>query len=89
MNCPKCKGKLEVMDSRERDDGVIYRRRWCSKCGAKYSTRETITDYEFVREYDRQLKKLLKSVQIIKGLEVSRLYGRESTDMGESDADAQ
>lgn len=83
MNCPKCKTKLEVTDSRERSDGVIYRRRYCPKCGEKYSTRETITDYKYIKEYDKQFRGLLKAVKEIKELDISKLHGKD-TDLGKS-----
>lgn len=44
--CPRCGESSRVYDSREREDGVIVRKRRCVKCGTEYETNEF-----FVRVY--------------------------------------
>ena len=39
-HCPDCEGESIVVDSREREDGAIIRRRECTKCGFRYTTAE-------------------------------------------------
>lgn len=53
MKCVNCGGETEVRDSRVKGSkGFVHRRRFCTVCGAKFSTRErpvqndTSTDYE-------------------------------------------
>lgn len=40
--CPRCDAPSEVIDSRERTDGVIRRRRKCTVCPARWTTLERI-----------------------------------------------
>ena len=40
MNCPKCKGKTKVTDSRPISHGRIRRRRECKACQSKFTTYE-------------------------------------------------
>ena len=42
MTCPKCDSPTEVINSRKRD-GTVVRRRLCSSCGFRFSTKEVIT----------------------------------------------
>lgn len=39
MNCPKCKGKTLVVDSRQ-GSNYIRRRRCCLECDYRFSTKE-------------------------------------------------
>lgn len=41
MECPKCRRKTEVVDSRKRN-GATRRRRWCTNpnCGERFTTLE-------------------------------------------------
>jgi len=41
MKCPSCKGRTEVLDSRESSYGVI-RKRHCLKCDARFTTVEGV-----------------------------------------------
>lgn len=51
MRCPRCKGKLKTIDSRERDGGLItWRRRECTKCMYRFSTQE-ITEETLAKHY--------------------------------------
>lgn len=45
--CPKCGSDSYVIETRTVGDGSgeIRRRRVCSKCGYRYSTREILYDY--------------------------------------------
>ena len=45
MICPKCgrKNVCRVVDSREKKDGVVRRRRECTVCGCRYTTMEKVT----------------------------------------------
>lgn len=40
MNCPKCKGKVKVIDSVNTQDNEIFRRRRCVVCVHEFYTRE-------------------------------------------------
>ena len=41
IKCLKCNGDLEVVDSRDRKNGLVKRRRkLCISCGARYTTYE-------------------------------------------------
>lgn len=42
MNCPKCKSKTGIKDSRSWDGKKVYRRRFCKSCDHKFSTLERI-----------------------------------------------
>lgn len=44
MICPDCGGTTCVVDSRERSDGAVRRRRICAKCRVRFSTVETCVD---------------------------------------------
>ena len=39
MTCPKCFGKVRVMDTQS-DDETVYRRRVCVECGYLFYTEE-------------------------------------------------
>lgn len=40
VTCPSCCGETRVLDTRERADGAIKRRRKCAGCGGRFSTLE-------------------------------------------------
>ena len=44
MMCPKCYGPTKVNESREKVDGIVYRRRWCLECGHRFTTNEIICE---------------------------------------------
>ncbi|TPV92331.1 MAG: transcriptional repressor NrdR [Myxococcales bacterium FL481] len=45
MRCPVCQsGQTKVLDSRDGPDGEIRRRRSCSTCGHRFTTRERIDE---------------------------------------------
>lgn len=44
MNCPKCKGKTKVIDSRPTDRNTINRRHECTDCKNRFTTVEIIAD---------------------------------------------
>jgi len=52
MNCPKCESPTEVINSRKKDgilmkiNSTVARRRLCSSCGFRFSTKEVITNYK-------------------------------------------
>lgn len=46
MDCPKCKGKAVVIDSRKYKTGEVYRRRRCTGCGCRFSTLEAVVKFE-------------------------------------------
>ena len=48
MICPGCGAKkmCVVTDVRDRADGTTYRRRKCTLCGYRFSTREKVEDGE-------------------------------------------
>ncbi len=46
MGCPKCCGETQVVDSRERDDGSVWRRRRCKSCGHLFHTSETVVPHK-------------------------------------------
>lgn len=51
MTCPKCAGKLLVVDTvQNKDDNETYRRKVCSSCG------EVIFTMEFAVERDEQFR---------------------------------
>lgn len=42
MKCPECERDTKglVTETRKGDDGLVYRRRYCGRCGAYFVTRE-------------------------------------------------
>jgi transcriptional regulator NrdR family protein len=50
MNCPKCESPTKVINSRKKDgilmkiNSTVARRRLCSSCGFRFSTKEVITN---------------------------------------------
>ena len=42
MDCPRCKGKSKVLDSRTQPDSSTRRKRKCLTCGAGYWTLERL-----------------------------------------------
>ena len=52
MQCPGCKHKTIVVDSRERGVSEVYRRRKCPACKIKFTTREYVTDVQRGDKYD-------------------------------------
>ena len=52
MECPECKHKTIVIDSRERGTSEVYRRRECLKCRVRISTREYVTDVQRGGKHD-------------------------------------
>ena len=52
MQCPECKHKTIVIDSRERVASEVYRRRECPACRARFTTREYVTDVQRGDKHD-------------------------------------
>ncbi len=51
MICPKCNGKLKVVDTRNiKKDNSIIRRKRCLSCGALYYTKEKEVEYSSIRD---------------------------------------
>lgn len=42
MYCPECEEETMVVQTRQRADGTIYRRRECLWCGHRFSTTESL-----------------------------------------------
>lgn len=42
MKCPKCGGKICVLDSRQPDKETVWRRRACLECGHRFNTEERV-----------------------------------------------
>jgi len=43
MKCPRCARKIQVSDSREKENGrIVKRRRRCNHCNEAWTTREEI-----------------------------------------------
>lgn len=59
MQCPKCNGKVIVIDSSNNtDDNETYRRRKCTVCGYKFYTSEMVVEHtdEFKRLWNDYLR---------------------------------
>lgn len=52
MQCPECKHKTIVIDSRERVASEVYRRRECMACRIRFTTREYVTDVQRGDKHD-------------------------------------
>ena len=46
MECPDCKSKTIVIDSKDRPGSKVFRIRECMKCRIRFSTKETVTGIE-------------------------------------------
>lgn len=44
MNCGKCGGITQVLESRNNDQNIVRRRRKCVKCGERFTTMEMRVD---------------------------------------------
>lgn len=44
IDCPQCQSPSSVLDTRKRDDNTITRRRQCTVCQHRWSTREISND---------------------------------------------
>ena len=54
MNCPKCGGKVSVLENfNNTEDNEIYRKRKCKKCGNVFYT------VEFEADEDESLRQIL------------------------------
>ena len=54
MLCPKCDGKIKVLDVRNTKDNT-YRKRQCKTCSYVFYTSEHISDkYKFTQAPDRK-----------------------------------
>lgn len=64
MKCPKCDTtyQFKVINTRLRENGDIYRRRECIKCGNRITTYEVIARKDDKTDMD-SYKKLLNLVQ--------------------------
>lgn len=53
MKCPKCEGKVRVMDCVNARNNEVYRKRKCTVCGNVFYTRECVVDpdEEFIEEW--------------------------------------
>ena len=54
MNCPKCNGKVLVVDTVNLPSNEIYRKRKCSECGYSFYTAEFEVEYDqgFANEWN-------------------------------------
>lgn len=67
--------RLAVIDSRKREDGLIYRRRKCMDCGWKTSSYEMPAEYIGLFDRCQELKNALTSIQnVITELESGEDY---------------
>ena len=71
MKCPFCKEDSQVRDSRPSDSGaIVKRRRFCTKCDAKFTTFEMVENKElFVKKKSGarrpfDINKITKSISI-------------------------
>lgn len=51
MKCPHCGGDTKVVDSRQREDGSVFRRRECLGCKGRFSSLENV----WVRKTQKQI----------------------------------
>lgn len=65
MTCPKCESPTEVINSRKKKgiglkvNSTVARRRLCSSCGFRFSTKEVITN---TKQIGSQPTSLIKEV---------------------------
>lgn len=58
MRCPICGSKSKVIDSRIRKkENYIFRRRLCSECGNKFSSKEVIFEEDAFLKIKKESKK--------------------------------
>lgn len=63
MKCPYCGYESSlVVDSRQRDDNTIHRRRACSRCGGRYNTSEYIC-----KSVDGNIRPVKKAITLATG----------------------
>ena len=74
MKCPKCEGKLMIIDTRNAPFNETRRRRECMKCGYRFSTYE-MTDVarakmetQRVAEIKSELTKKIQQLEEMAGL---------------------
>ena len=73
MKC-KCGGKMQVIDSRERPEGIMRRRR-CGTCGKTIKTMETLAE-GFVSVHDqKEMKRRQQEAEARKLAE--RIFGNK------------
>jgi transcriptional regulator NrdR family protein len=60
MECPRCKGKTEIFETRQTKDAV-RRRRHCTRCGHKFTTIEQPAE-ELVLVPKHMLRRLLDEI---------------------------
>lgn len=58
--CPECHCLTEVLETRNRKDGVIHRRRVCQACAFRFTTEEV--DFEEAKAL-RGLRKILDQLR--------------------------
>lgn len=50
MNCPLCKNRLKVLDTRPTEYGVVYRKFHCKECDRIYRSVECIDNSEETKQ---------------------------------------
>lgn len=69
MKCTKCNRKMEILDSRTTRDGMVRRRRHCSRCDNRETTYEVSAgSLASMREELQSLRSIRRSL----GLPVER-----------------
>lgn len=64
MVCPKCGGKLGVVDNAYDSEGnEIFRRRKCKGCGNITYTVESEIEYEYIRNVWNQYQRAIRKKQ--------------------------
>ena len=49
MICPECGGSTHVVETRDKSDGRVRRRRECLDCGAHFTTTEAANTKNYVK----------------------------------------
>lgn len=69
MNCPKCKGKTKVIDSRPYFENKIRRRRACIKCGQRFTTYEMLNPtLDMLPLQNKMCGRIEKTIKELRGL---------------------
>lgn len=90
MNCPKCNGKLSVVDSRAASNNSTRRRVECTQCGDRFSSLETIIPsgdhVKTVTNIELTFRKLAKKAIVYNGY-TSTLTGKHYLTKEEAERD--
>jgi transcriptional repressor NrdR len=73
MKCPFCQSTdISVKDSRDTNDGaVIRRRRYCGKCGGRFTTFERIETRKLIVIKKTGAKRSFERIKILKSIETA------------------